>query len=308
MKKRITSFLMLLFTSSLFAKEPTQTIRGIVIDNQSKTPLIGVSVVLLNTENFVGSASDVNGNFRLENIPVGRQSIKATYVGYRERAIPVIVTSGKETVITIEMEESVVQGKEVVISAEREKTKAINEMATVSARSFTIEETSRYAGSRNDPARMAANYAGVSGANDSRNDIIIRGNSPQGVLWRLNGIDIPNPNHFGSLGSTGGPVGILNNNVLDNSDFMTGAFPSEYGNALAGVFDLRMRSGNNEKHENMFQLGFTGFEGGIEGPFSKKSKASYLVNYRYSSLAVFQKLGVNFGTGNCCSAISGYIF
>ena len=289
---------MLLLFGSVMAQEPTQTIRGQVIDNQSKTPLVGVSIVLLNAENFTGSASDIDGNFRLEKTPVGRQSIKATYVGYRERVIQVIVASGKETVITIEMEESVVQGKEVVITAEREKTKAINEMTTVSARSFTIEETSRYAGSRNDPARMAANYAGVSGANDSRNDIIIRGNSPQGVLWRLNGMDIPNPNHFGSLGSTGGPVGILNNNVLDNSDFITGAFPAEYGNALAGVFDLRMRSGNNEKHEHMFQLGFTGFEGGIEGPFSKKSKASYLVNYRYSSLAVFQKLGVNFGTGS----------
>ena len=261
MKKRRTSFLMLLCTGSLFAQEPSQTIRGIVIDNQSKTALIGVSVVLLNTENFNGNATDSNGNFRLEKIPVGRQSIKATYVGYRERIIQLILTSGKETVITIEMEESVVQGKEVVIIAEREKTKAINEMATVSARSFTIEETSRYAGSRNDPARMASNYAGVSGANDSRNDIIIRGNSPQGVLWRLNGLDIPNPNHFGSLGSTGGPVGILNNNVLDNSDFLTGAFPAEYGNALAGVFDLRMRSGNNEKHEHMFQLGFTFFTG-----------------------------------------------
>ncbi|MBL0047456.1 MAG: TonB-dependent receptor [Bacteroidetes bacterium] len=297
-KEAILTFLILLLASSLFAQEPTQTIRGVVIDNQSKTPLVGVSVVLLTSESFTGNASDLDGNFRLEKVPVGRQTLKATYVGYRERVIQVIVTSGKETIITIEMEESVVQGKEVVISAEREKTKAINEMATVSARSFTIEETSRYAGSRNDPARMAANYAGVSGANDSRNDIIIRGNSPQGVLWRLNGMDIPNPNHFGSLGSTGGPVGILNNNVLDNSDFLTGAFPSEYGNALAGVFDLRMRSGNNEKHEHMFQLGFTGFEGGIEGPFSKKSKASYLVNYRYSSLAVFQAMGANFGTGS----------
>jgi CarboxypepD_reg-like domain/TonB dependent receptor len=298
MKKLFFTLSALFLINFLFAQEPTQTIRGVVIDNQSKTPLVGVSIVLLGTESFTGSASDLDGNFRLEKIPVGRQSIKVTYVGYRERVIPLVVTSGKETVITVEMEESVIQGKEVVITAEREKTKALNEMATVSARSFTIEETSRYAGSRNDPARMAANYAGVSGANDSRNDIIIRGNSPQGVLWRLNGMDIPNPNHFGSLGSTGGPVGILNNNVLDNSDFMTGAFPSEYGNALAGVFDLRMRSGNNEKHEHMFQLGFTGFEGGIEGPFSKKSKASYLVNYRYSSLAVFQALGANFGTGS----------
>lgn len=144
-------------------------------------------------------------------------------------------------------------------------------MATVSARSFTIEETSRYAGSIGDPSRMASNYAGVTGANDSRNDVVIRGNSPLGVLWRLNGSDIMNPNHFGSFGSTGGPVSMLNNNVLDNSDFMTSAFPAEYGNATAGVFDLRMRKGNNEQFEFLGQVGFNGFEGGMEGPFSKNT-------------------------------------
>jgi hypothetical protein len=170
-------------------------------------------------------------------------------------------------------------------------------LATVSARSFNVEETGRYAGSRNDPARMAANFAGVSGANDARNDIIIRGNSPAGVLWRLEGIDIPSPNHFSSLGTTGGPVSMLNNNVLDKSDFMTAAFPANYGNALAGVFDLQMRHGNNEKREYLGQVGFNGFEFGAEGPFSKKSRASYLFNYRYSTLGVFKAVGINFGTG-----------
>jgi hypothetical protein len=145
---------------------------------------------------------------------------------------------------------------------------------------------------------MAANFAGVSGANDSRNDIIIRGNSPLGVLWRLNGMDIPNPNHFGSLGSTGGPISILNNNTLDNSDFLSSAFPADYGNAIAGVFDLKMRPGNNEKYEFLGQMGFNGFEFAAEGPFSKKKKsASFLVDYRYSTLGVFKALGINFGTG-----------
>jgi hypothetical protein len=146
---------------------------------------------------------------------------------------------------------------------------------------------------------MAANFAGVSGANDSRNDIIVRGNSPLGVLWRLNGLDIPNPNHFGSMGSSGGPISILNNNTLDNSDFMTGAFPADYGNATAGVFDLKMRTGNNEKCEFLGMVGFNGFEVGAEGPFSKKKKnASYMVNYRYSTLSVFKYLGLDFGTGS----------
>jgi hypothetical protein len=163
-------------------------------------------------------------------------------------------------------------------------------MATVSARTFTVEETEKYAGSRGDIARMAMNYAGVSASNDSRNDIIIRGNSPTGLLWKLEDVEIPNPNHFAESGTTGGPVGMLNNNLLNNSDFFTGAFPAEYGNALSGVFDLKMRNGNNEKHEYLFQCGFNGFELGAEGPLNKNHNSSYIVNFRYSTIELFSNI------------------
>ena len=169
-------------------------------------------------------------------------------------------------------------------------------MTTVSARSFSVEESKRYAGSLNDVSRMAQNFAGVQGGNDSRNDIIVRGNSPTGILYRMEGIDIPNPNHFARFGTTGGPVSMLNNNVLSNSDFLTAAFPAEYGNAIAGVFDLKMRAGNNEKHEFMFQFGFNGAELMAEGPLLKKNGSSYLISYRYNDLTLFQKMGVNIGT------------
>jgi len=168
-------------------------------------------------------------------------------------------------------------------------------MAVVSARTFTIEETQRYAGALGDPARMAGNFAGVSGSNDSRNDIIIRGNSPEGLLWRLEGVDIPSPNHFAAQGTTGGPVSILNNNVLSNSDFFTGAWPAEYGDATSGVFDLKMRNGNNEKYEFTGQIGFNGFEAMAEGPIDKTTGASFLASYRYSDLVIFQLLGINLG-------------
>lgn len=283
--------------SGAFAQTFTQTVRGKITDKQSKETLIGAVVVLVDSGAFKGATTDIDGNFRIDNIDIGRRTFKITYLGYRENYATVIVTTGKEVVMNIELEQSVVTTNDVVITAEREKDKSNNQLATVSARSFTIEETSRYAGSMGDPSRMAANYAGVSGANDSRNDIIIRGNSPLGLLWRLNGIEIPNPNHFGSLNSTGGPVSILNNNVLDKSDFLTGAFPAEYGNALAGVFDLQIRSGNNEKHEFLGQVGFNGFELGAEGPISRKNNSSYIINYRYSTLGVFNALGINFGTG-----------
>ncbi len=275
----------------------TQNLKGKVIDQQTKYPLVGVTVVVLSTSPLKGSTTDADGDFKIPQVPTGRHTIKISYLGYAELTLPnILVTAGKEYVLNVELEEQVNQEKEVIVVAEKDKTRPNNEMATISARSFTIEETNRYSGSRNDPARMAMNFAGVNGTSDARNDIIIRGNSPLGLLWRLEGVDIPSPNHFGAYGTTGGPVGMLNNNVLANSDFMTSAFPANYGNAISGVFDLKMRKGNSDKREYLAQIGFNGLELGVEGPFSKKSKASYLANYRYSTLGLFKKVGISFGT------------
>lgn len=297
--KKIAFIFFLSFSFASFSQTLKQTVRGVVLDKQTQSPLPGAIVCVLNTNPLKATLTDENGKFRLDSIVIGRWAIKVSYISYKEKTQTVILTSSKEIVLNIELEENAIQANEVTIVAEQDKTKTNNKMATVSSRVFSAEDASRYAGSRGDPARMAANFAGVSGANDSRNDIIIRGNSPLGVLWRLNGTDIPNPNHFGSLGSTGGPISILNNNTLDNSDFMSGAFPADYGNATAGVFDLKMRSGNNEKYEFLGQIGFNGFELGAEGPFSKKKKAgSFLINYRYSTLAAFKYIGLDFGTGD----------
>jgi hypothetical protein len=168
-------------------------------------------------------------------------------------------------------------------------------MATVSARNFNPEEASRYVASREDIARMATNFAGVKGSDDSRNDIVIRGNSPNGVLWRVEGLDIGNPNHFASFGTTGGPVNIINNKMLGNSDFLTGAFPAEYGNGISGVFDLKLRNGNKEKNEFTAQIGILGLEGTAEGPINEKKGSSYIISYRYATLSIMNKLGINFG-------------
>lgn len=280
-------------------EELTQTIRGTILDKQTQSPLPGAVISIVGTDPLKATSTDENGKFRFDNVLLGRKQLKISLISYKEKFQTVILNSGKEAVLTIEMEESAVQGQEVTVTEEVDKTKTNNKMATVSSRVFSTEEANRYAGSRGDPARMAANYAGVSGSNDSRNDIIIRGNSPIGILWRLNGLDIPNPNHFGNLGSSGGPISILNNNTLDNSDFLSGAFPADYGNATAGVFDLKMRSGNNEKYEFLGMVGFNGFELGAEGPFSKQKKSgSFMINYRYSTLAVFKYIGLDFGTGN----------
>ncbi|MEQ1676319.1 MAG: TonB-dependent receptor [Chitinophagaceae bacterium] len=276
----------------------SQTIKGTIVDEQSGNILANATVMLEGSNSKTG-ISDSLGIFKLKNVPLGRQTIRITLIGYEEAIIRNIeVTSSKEVVLEVKVKEKIKKLDEVVLKSGRGKGKALNDAALVSARQFSVDEAVRYSGTRNDPSRMAQNFAGVSGSNDARNDIIIRGNSPAGVLWRMEGIDIPNPNHYSTLGSTGGPVTILNTNTLKNSDFLTSAFPAQYGNALAGVFDLRMRNGNNEKYEFLGQMGFNGFEFGAEGPVNKKTKSSFLINYRYSLIAAVQKLGLSVGTGD----------
>ena len=281
---------------SVAQAQPTQTMRGKVVDKESKYPLIGVNIRLQNSDKLVAAVTDERGNYRLAGVPVGRQAIKVSYIGYKEILLDnIIFNSGKETILNVEMEESGIELQGVQISATR-NGEAVNEMASVSAREFSVEQTDRYAGSRGEPARMASNFAGVQGADDSRNDIVIRGNTPQGLLYRLEGVNIPNPNHFAIPGTSGGPVTILNNKFLGNSDFFTGAFPAEFGNGIAGVFDLKMRNGNNEKHEFGGQFGLFGTDLIAEGPINKKTKSSYLAMYRYSNFTLFKNLGLNLGT------------
>lgn len=280
--------------------QSTQNITGKIFDEASKQPLSGAVITLL-SDAKIGAVSDADGNFKLTGVPLGRQSVKVSYTGYEERILnDILVTAGKEVNLNVNMQEALqnLQAVNVVYSKAKDKTRTNNDMAQVSARSFNVDETKRYAGALGDPSRMAANFAGVVSGNDSRNDIVVRGNSPSGMLWQMEGLNIPNPNHYGSLGSTGGPVSMLNNNNIDKSDFMTSAFPAQYGNAVSGVFDMKLRDGNRNKNEFMAQIGFNGFELGAEGPIGKKKQTSYIVNYRYSTLGVFQKIGINFGTGN----------
>jgi hypothetical protein len=254
--------------------------------------------MILSTEPVVGSSTDPDGNFKLTKVPVGNHTLKVTFIGYIDLTIPnVIVNSGKEVVLTIPLEEDIVQMEAIVIEETLDKNKPLNDMATVSARTFSVEETRKYAAAVNDPARMVASFAGVVPTSDGNNSISIRGNSPYGLIWRMEGVDIPNPNHFANVATSGGGISILSTQLLTNSDFLTGAFPAEYGNALSGVFDLNLRKGNNEKHEYTIQAGFLGMDVAAEGPFSKNYNGSYLINYRYSTLAVLTKFGLEVGEG-----------
>ncbi len=273
----------LLAIVSLAAFGQSQIVKGEILDAQSKSPLIGATILLLDVEPIVGNVTDLDGKFKLEDVPVGRQSFAVQYIGYKSMTIPnVLVTSGKEVVLNISLEESVESLSAVVITANANKDMPINELAKVSARTFNLEETTRFSGGRNDVARLATSFAGVSAPNDSRNDIVVRGNSPTGLLWRIEGIPMATTNHFASLGVTGGPVNALNTNLLRTSDFLTGAFPAEYGNANAAVFDINFRNGNSDKFEFTGQMSaYSGLEFMMEGPLTKNEGSSFVASYRY---------------------------
>ncbi|MFW5793120.1 MAG: TonB-dependent receptor [Bacteroidota bacterium] len=271
-----------------------QNIRGRVIDNPAGFPLVGVTVHAKSSQKDAYQITDVDGYFLFKDMPTGFYDISFSMVGYEKYTLErAHLISGKELLISVELRESVESLEGVTIQSDTRKDRPVNIRANVSSRAFSLEETTKYAGSYGDPARMAANYAGVMPARDNRNDIIIRGNSSSGLIWRVDGMEIPNPNHFGATGSTGGPITIINTNLLGRSDFLTGAFPAEYSNSVAGVFDLKMRNGNPFSYEHWAQLGWNGLEIGTEGPIYNAQNASYVMSYRYSFVDILSRLGVN---------------
>ncbi|HYC86581.1 MAG TPA: carboxypeptidase-like regulatory domain-containing protein, partial [Chryseosolibacter sp.] len=287
----------ILSSANTLGQTIVQSIRGTVTDQDSQVPLTGATVTVVGTNPVIGSVTGADGSFRLSDVPVGRVTLKIAFIGYEDKTIPnLLLTAGKEEIITITLSESVNTLEEVVVTGEQPRGEALNEMALISAHTFSVEETSRYAGSFDDPARMVVAFAGVNGDAEGNNDIIVRGNSPKGILWRLEGIAIPNPNHFAGEGSTGGPINALSSKMLSNSDFFTGAFAAEYGDATSGVFDMRLKSGNNEQHEYTASVSTLGLDVTAEGPFDQGSRASYLANYRYSALDLLDRAGiVDFG-------------
>ena len=299
MKRTVISLLCIILSCfCVFAQGTVQTVKGRVVDDVSEQPLVGIAVVV-NRDGYLTTYTDIDGYYNIPNVPVGKISILFSCIGFESISMnDVPLNAGKELVLNVTMREDVVAVSEVVITAERDKLRPVNDMASVSARTFSVADAQRYAGAMNDISRMAQNFAGVGSPSDSSNDIVVRGNSPFGLLWRIEGVDVYNPNHFADGGATGGAISMLNVNTLSNSDFYTSAFPAEYMNAYSGVFDIRLREGNYDKHEFTGQIGINGVEVGVEGPISKKLKASYMASYRYSFLGVLAYLGFDFGTGS----------
>lgn len=273
-----------------------QTIRGVVLDKITESPLPGALVDLPDLAVARGAVTDVNGIFVIKDLEPGRYQVRVRYLGFDDEVLPdVLVTSGKDADLQILLEEATQSIQAVTISGTN-KVKPVNRLAKVSAIALNPESVERYSGGRGNIARMAGNFAGIGATDDYQNNLVVRGNSPTGLLWRLEGVPIPNPGHLSTYGNTGGSFNALNPNLLGQSDFLTGAFPAEFGNTIAGVMDMNYRTGNKEKMEFMAQIGaWSGAEAMAEGPLLRKQNGSFLVGYRYSFVDLLHSLGASAG-------------
>lgn len=276
--------------------QPTQTIRGKVVDVDSKSAIPFANVAITSMSPMIGVTTDINGLFKIEKVPVGRVNIQISSIGFETIKIPnVLLISGKESILNVEMKESFYRLQAVEVKAQK-PSEEMNDMAIISSKELSIEESKRHAGAISDPARLVSSFAGVINEGSGNNDIIVRGNNPRFIQWRLEGTEIPNPNHFALEGLTGGPINAMNSQMLANSTFYAGAFGPQYGNSLSGIFDMSLRKGNDQNQEHSFSVGALGIEFTSEGPINKEKGSSYLLNYRYSTLALLDESGiVDFG-------------
>lgn len=299
---KLTFTLLLSFTTFILAAQNiTQTLRGEVKDALTQQPIEGVTVTLPMNENVetVQKITAADGTFSFPEMPVGRYRLRADYLGYQSLTVAeILLESGKETVLDIELTKTESYDlPPATVKSPRAKT-----THPVSIKTLTIEETLRFPATYFDPARLALALPGVVNTNDQSNGISVRGNSPNALLWRLEGAEIVNPNHTPNAGTVtdritlnGGGVNMLSAQMLGTTTFLTGAFPAPYGNALGGIMDLNLRKPNFKEHEFTAQIGLIGIDLAAEGPFGNNEKSAFAANYRYSTVGLLSDLGVDLG-------------
>lgn len=290
MKRNLVILMAYVLFGAAAYSQTAQTVRGTVYEAATGSPLEFATVTVSNTPTPIGAITDSVGQFSL-NVPIGRHDLQVKYLGYEPVILrEVLVGSSKEVVLNIGMTESQTTLNEIVVTPHINKAEPLNSMAITGGRMLSTEEASRYAGGMDDPARLVSAFAGVS-SNVGNNGIVVRGNAPRSLQWRLEDVEIPNPNHFADVTTFGGGgFTSLSSFVLGNSDFFTGAFPVEYSNALSGVFDMNIRNGNNSRWEHAIKVGVLGIDLSSEGPLKKGYNGSYIVNYRYSTLSLLAPL------------------
>ena len=291
MKKRMNLILATILTICGGMSIQAQTVRGTVTDAISGEKLFGATVKVVETG--TGSVVDLEGNFRIDIPQSGRYTLETSYVGYEPNVMKEVLVAGvKEVVIDIQLRENNTELTEVVVRPRVNKEATVNPAVLTGGVMLSMEEASRFAGGYNDPARLVMSFAGISGEADG-SGLSIHGNAPERMQYRIEGVEVFTPNHFNDTWNAGyGLVSALNSNVIGNSDFFTSTFNANYNNALSGVFDVKMRTGNNAKHENILQIGTVSEELTLEGPISRKSNSSYIVNYRYGFTSLVDKLNL----------------
>ena len=288
--------LLLLFLSVGAFGQSGQTVKVQIVDIQSQLPVEGVTVKI--PKYNLSQSSDLDGNARFENVPLGRFEIEISTVNYGKHIYKeLFLEKSRQFELRVELQSTSTELEAVEVTTANPKTTALMNVETI-----TNEQIFRFPATFFDPARLTMSFAGVANTHDQANNVSVRGNSPDFVQWRLEGVEIVNPNHTNNAGTfsdkpaaAGGGVNILSAQMLGKMDFLSGAFPAGYANSLAGVFDMNLRAGNNEKYEHGVQAGLIGFDLTSEGPISKRTKSSYLVNYRYSFTGLLTQAGIDFG-------------
>lgn len=279
-----------------------QRLRGSVRDADTGAPLAGVSISLGTTAdiNELAITTDATGEFYTDALRPGNYQCFFTLEGYEPLLVrEVRIVSGKEKVLDVAMRTSSTPLPDVTIKAAAPDRRALQPLGEIP---LTREQTDRFPATFFDPARLALAYPGVANTDDQANGLTIRGNGPAGVRWRLEGVDIVNPNHLPNAGTLGdrpttssGGVLMFSAQLLDNSSLLTGAFPAGYGDALGGIMDMAWRRGNRERAEFTVQAGLIGIDLAAEGPLDKQHRHSYLANYRYSTVGLLGQMGLSFG-------------
>ncbi len=282
--------LFVLFTAFIHVHSQSGVIRGRVIDKNTQEAIIGANVLVEGTG--IGSATDLAGYYKIENVPVGSFNLTASAIGYNSIIkFNITLTSGNEQIINFELIESTTQLNEVVIKFDKSKSASAADMITpLSVQALTTEEIKSNPGGNFDISRVIQALPGVAGSTSGnvRNDIIIRGGAPNENVFYLDGIEIPVINHFQTQGSSGGPQGMLNVSFIEDVKLSSSAFGAQFDNALASVFEIKQREGNPERLSGNIRLSGTELATTLEGPAG--SKTNFLFSARRSYLQVLFKL------------------
>ncbi len=279
--RRYLNFLFF-FTLPLLSQQPppplTGTIDGILVDAATHTPLVGANVMALNTT--LGAITDVDGRFSLPRVPVGNYSVQFRMVGYSTLTkTDIIVRSQRTTTITAALNEQTLESEQVLVTAGYFSS---DDRQPVSITTFSAEEVRRAPGSGGDISRVLMTLPSLAKVNDQSNALIVRGGSPLENGFYLDGIEIPNINHFPTQGGMGGPIGMINVDLIDGVQFSAGGFSSSIGDKMSSVLALTLREGNRQHFDAQFDLGIMGFGGVVEGPID--GNGSYLLSIRRSYL------------------------